>query len=244
MYVASMGRLDGKIALITGGARGQGAAEAARFVLEGASVYITDVLVDEGQAAARRLGGSFLQHDVTSEADWIAVVEAVIEAEGRIDILVNNAGIFEIARALDTSLDQWNRMIAVNQTGVFLGIRECGRIMKQQGSGSIINISSVAGLGGVGIAHAYSASKWAVRGMTKSAALELSRSGVRVNSVHPGIIDTDMMRESGVQNPADGIPMGRTGTADEVANVVLFLASDESSYCSGQEFVVDGAMKA
>ena len=246
MYVASMGRLTGKIALITGGARGQGAAEAERFVLEGATVYITDVLVDAGHVEALRLGeaGRFLEHDVTSEADWIAVVEAVVGAEGRIDILVNNAGIFKIARALDTSLADWNRMIAVNQTGVFLGIRECGRIMKQQGSGSIINISSVAGLGGVGIAHAYSASKWAVRGMTKSAALELSRSGVRVNSVHPGIIDTDMMRESGVQNPDDGIPMGRTGTADEVANVVLFLASDESSYCSGQEFVVDGAMKA
>jgi 3alpha(or 20beta)-hydroxysteroid dehydrogenase len=246
MYVAPMARLDGKIALITGGARGQGAAEAERFVLEGATVYITDVLVDDGLAAAERLGDAvrFLEHDVTSEADWIAVVGAVLEAEGRIDVLVNNAGIFKIARALETSLDDWNRMIAVNQTGVFLGIRECGRVMKQQGSGSIINISSVAGLGGVGIAHAYSASKWAVRGMTKSAALEFSRSGVRVNSVHPGIIDTDMMRESGVPNAADGIPMGRTGTADEVANVVLFLASDESSYCSGHEFVVDGAMKA
>jgi 3alpha(or 20beta)-hydroxysteroid dehydrogenase len=241
-----MGRLDGKIALITGGARGQGAAEAARFVLEGATVYITDVLVDDGRAAAQRMGDAvrFLEHDVTSEADWISVVEAIVGAEGRIDILVNNAGIFKIARALETSLDDWNRMIAVNQTGVFLGIRECGRIMKQQGSGSIINISSVAGLGGVGIAHAYSASKWAVRGMTKSAALEFSRSGVRVNSVHPGIIDTDMMRESGVTNPADGIPIGRAGTADDVANVVLFLASDESSYCSGHEFVVDGAMKA
>ena len=246
MYVAPMGRLDSKIALITGGARGQGAAEAARFVLEGATVYITDVLVDDGHATAERLGDAvrFLEHDVTSEADWAAVVEAIVEAEGRIDILVNNAGIFKIARALETSLDDWNRMIAVNQTGVFLGIRECGSVMKQQGSGSIINISSVAGLGGVGIAHAYSASKWAVRGMTKSAALEFARSGVRVNSVHPGIIDTDMMRESGMPNPADGIPMGRTGTADEVANVVLFLASDESSYCSGQEFVVDGAMKA
>jgi 3alpha(or 20beta)-hydroxysteroid dehydrogenase len=246
MYVAPMGRLDSKIALITGGARGQGAAEAARFVLEGATVYITDVLVDDGHATAERLGDAvrFLEHDVTSEADWTAVVGAVVEAEGRIDVLVNNAGIFKIARALETSLDDWNRMIAVNQTGVFLGIRECGSVMKQQGSGSIINISSVAGLGGVGIAHAYSASKWAVRGMTKSAALEFARSGVRVNSVHPGIIDTDMMRESGVPNPADGIPMGRTGSADEVANVVLFLASDESSYCSGQEFVVDGAMKA
>jgi len=241
-----MGRLDGKIALITGGARGQGAAEAERFVREGATVYITDVRVDDGHATAERLGDAvrFLEHDVTSEADWSAVVAAIVESEGRIDILVNNAGIFTIARALETSLDDWNRMIAVNQTGVFLGIRACGRVMKQHGSGSIINISSVAGLAGVGIAHAYSATKWAVRGMTKSAALEFARSGVRVNSVHPGIIDTDMMRESGVPNPTDGIPMGRTGTADDVANVVLFLASDESSYCSGHEFVVDGAMQA
>jgi 3alpha(or 20beta)-hydroxysteroid dehydrogenase len=241
-----MSRLDGKIALITGGARGQGAAEAERFVAEGATVYITDVLAEEGLATADRLGDGvhFLEHDVTSEADWSAVVATIVEAEGRIDVLVNNAGIFKIARALDTSLDDWNRMIAINQTGVFLGIRECGRVMKAQESGSIINISSVAGLGGVGIAHAYAASKWAVRGMTKSAALEFSRSGVRVNSVHPGIIDTDMMRDSGVPDPEAGIPMGRTGTADEVANMVLFLASDESSYCNGHEFVVDGALKA
>ncbi len=241
-----MSRLDAKVALITGGSRGQGAAEAERFAAEGARVYISDVLDEEGRATADRLGDevTFLRHDVTSEADWAAVVGEIVEAEGRLDVLVNNAGIFKIARALDTSLDDWNRMIAINQTGVFLGIRECGRVMKGQGSGSIINISSVAGLGGVGIAHAYAASKWAVRGMTKSAALEFSQSGVRVNSVHPGIIDTDMMRDSGVPDPAAGIPMGRTGTADEVANVVLFLASDESSYCSGHEFVVDGALKA
>ena len=241
-----MGRLDGKVTLITGGARGQGAAEAARFAAEGARVYITDVRVEEGLATAGRMGEtvSFVEHDVTSEDEWVAVVGGVVEAEGRIDVLVNNAGIFQVARALDTSLDEWNRMIAVNQTGVFLGIRECGRVMKEQGSGSIINISSVAGLGGVGIAHAYAASKWAVRGMTKSAALEFARSGVRVNSVHPGIIETDMMHESGVSDTLTGIPMGRTGTAEDVANMVLFLASDESAYCSGHEFVVDGAMKA
>ncbi len=185
-----------------------------------------------------------MHHDVTSEADWEAVVGGIAAAEGRLDILVNNAGILHMARSLDTSLDDWNRVIAINQTGVFLGIREAGRLMKVQGSGSIVNISSVAGLSGVGVAHAYSASKWAVRGMTKSAALEFSRSGVRVNSVHPGIIDTDMMRDSGVPEPAAGVPVGRAGTADEVANVVLFLASDESSYCNGQEFIVDGAMTA
>ena len=174
-----MGRLDGKVALITGGARGQGAAEAERFAAEGARVYITDVRVEEGHATADRFGGAvtFVEHDVTSEAAWIAVVGGVVEAEGRLDVLVNNAGIFQIARVLDTSIADWNRMIAVNQTGVFLGLRECGRVMKAQGSGSIVNISSVAGLGGVGIAHAYAATKWAVRGMTKSAALEFARSG-------------------------------------------------------------------
>ncbi|MFK8024246.1 MAG: SDR family oxidoreductase [Ilumatobacter sp.] len=241
-----MGRLDGKIALITGAARGQGAAEAERFVAEGATVYLTDVLVDAGLATANRLGdrAHFLEHDVSVESEWVAVVAAIVEAEGRIDVLVNNAGIFRIQRLLDTSIDDWHQMLAVNQTGVFLGLRECGRVMKEQGSGSIINISSIAGLGGAGIAHSYAATKWAVRGMTKSAALEFARSGVRVNSVHPGIIDTDMMRESGVEAPAAGIPMGRTGTAEEVADVVVFVASDEASYCSGHEFVVDGAMKA
>jgi len=241
-----MGRLDGKIALITGGARGQGAAEAERFAAEGATVVITDIRVDEGQATAERLGDAitFVEHDVTSEDAWIAVVAGVVEAHGRLDVLVNNAGILHVGRLAETSVAEWNRVIAINQTGVFLGMRECGRVMKEQGSGSIVNISSVAGLAGVGIAQAYSASKWAVRGMTKSAALEFARSGVRVNSVHPGIIDTEMMHESGVSDPAAGVPAGRAGTADEVANVVLFLASDESSYCNGHEFVVDGAMKA
>ncbi|MFK7917664.1 MAG: SDR family NAD(P)-dependent oxidoreductase [Ilumatobacter sp.] len=241
-----MGRLDGKTALITGGARGQGAVEAERFAAEGALVYITDVRETEGLATAERLGDAvtFMPHDVTSEVEWAAVVASILEANGRIDVLVNNAGVLHIGRALDTTLDDWNRVIAINQTGVFLGIREVGRVMKERGSGSIVNISSVAGMAGHGAAHAYVASKWAVRGMTKAAALEFSRSGVRVNSVHPGIIDTEMMTESGVPNPTAGIPVGRAGTPDEIANMVLFLASDEASYCNGQEFVVDGAMTA
>jgi 3alpha(or 20beta)-hydroxysteroid dehydrogenase len=243
-----MGRLDDKVALITGGARGQGAAEAELFASEGATVYITDVLDEVGAATAERLGGSvtFLHHDVTSEDDWSAVIGAVVEAQGRIDVLVNNAGVFQIAGALDTSLDDWNRIIAINQTGVFLGIRDVGRAMREQGSGAIVNISSVAGLTGVGVAHAYAASKWAVRGMTKSAAQELTPHGVRVNSVHPGYIDTEMLRALGRDTDQMGqrVPIGRTATADEVANLVLFLASDESSYCSGHEFVIDGAMIA
>ena len=242
------GRLDGKVALITGGARGQGRQEAERFAAEGATVVITDVLDDEGAVAASALGSAvtYLHHDVTSEAEWQQVVADVVEAHGRIDVLVNNAGIFSMTSALDTTLEAWERMLAVNQTGVFLGIREVGRQMCEQGSGSIVNISSVAGLGGVGRAHAYAATKWAVRGMSRSAALEFAARGVRVNSVHPGIIETAMLDEFGPNLDAvrQAIPMGRTASADEVASVVLFLASDESSYCSGHEFVVDGAMKA
>jgi 3alpha(or 20beta)-hydroxysteroid dehydrogenase len=241
-------RLNGKVALITGGARGQGHQEAQRFAAEGATVYITDVLDDVGAATAAELGEAvtYLHHDVTSEDDWSAAISAITEAHGRIDVLVNNAGIFSMTPALDTTLDAWNQMIAINQTGVFLGIRDVGRVMCEQGSGSIINISSIAGLAGVGGAHAYAASKWAVRGMSKSAALEFAAQGVRVNSVHPGIIDTDMLRQFGgnLERVKEAIPMGRTASSDEVANVVLFLASDEASYCSGHEFVVDGAMKA
>lgn len=243
-----MGRLEGKVALITGGARGQGAAEAARFALEGATVYITDVLDEEGAAMAAGLGDAvtFLHHDVTSEQEWIAIVDGIVEAQGRIDVLVNNAGIFQVVGMTDTSLEDWNRMIAINQTGVFLGLREVGRRMRDQGGGSIVNISSIAGMRGASIAFAYSASKWAVRGMTKSAALELGPHGVRVNSVHPGIIETAMLHEFGDRAPAitQRIPIGRTASADEVANLVVFLASDEASYCSGQEFVIDGAMTA
>ena len=244
----SNGRIAGKIALITGGARGQGRQEAERFAAEGATVYITDVLDDVGAAAADELGDAvtFLHHDVTSEDDWAAVIAGIVEQHGRIDILVNNAGIFSMTAALDTSIEAWNQMVAINQTGVFLGIRDVGRVMCEQGSGSIINISSIAGLAGVGRAHAYAATKWAVRGMSKSAAIEFAAHGVRVNSVHPGIIDTDMLREFGgnLERITESIPMGRTASADEVANVVLFLASEEASYCSGHEFVVDGALNA
>ena len=242
------GRIAGKIALITGGARGQGRQEAEQFAAEGATVYITDVLDDVGAAAADELGDAvtFLHHDVTRENDWNAVIAGIVEQHGRIDILVNNAGIFSMTPALDTSIEAWDQMVSINQTGVFLGIRDVGRVMCEQGAGSIINISSIAGLAGVGGAHAYAATKWAVRGMSKSAALEFAAHGVRVNSVHPGIIDTDMLRGFGgnLERVTAAIPMNRTASADEVANVVLFLASEEASYCSGHEFVVDGAMKA
>ncbi len=244
-----MNRLDDKVALITGGARGQGAAEAELFVNAGAHVVITDVLDAEGDATAERLGAAceFLHHDVASEDQWASVVDTIIERHGRLDVLVNNAGIFRTVGLIETSLEMWQQMMDINQTGVFLGMRTAAPAMQANGSGSIINISSIAGMKSAAVAHAYSASKWAVRGMTKSAAVELAPSGVRVNSVHPGIIDTNMLQEFG-QGVRDSIetriPMGRVASAEEVGKLVLFLASDDSSYCSGHEFVIDGAMIA
>ena len=243
-----MNRLDGKVALITGGARGQGAAEAALFVEAGAKVVITDIDVAEGEAVAARVGENcrFLAQDVTDENDWKRIVDSTVDMFGRLDVLVNNAGMFRVVSMQDTSLDLWNQLIAVNQTSVFLGMRAVAPVMKQQNAGSIINLSSIAGLGGAARAHAYGATKWAVRGMTKSAALELAPHGIRVNSVHPGLIDTRMMHElSETSEELDArVPLGRQGTVDEIAKLVLFLASDDSSHCTGHEFVADGAMKA
>ncbi len=190
-----VGRLAGKVALITGGARGQGAAEGRLFAAEGADVHLTDVLVDEGRAVASEIGGSFREHDVSDADQWSAVVDDILGAHGRIDILVNNAGIFRLGGLLDTDRNLWDTTIAVNQTGVFLGMAAVAPSMVERRSGSIINISSIAGLQGVKIAHAYAASKWAVRGMSRSAARELAPHQVRVNSIHPGIIDTPMLRQ-------------------------------------------------
>lgn len=241
-----MNRLDDKVALITGGARGQGAAEAELFIAAGAQVVITDVLDAEGQATAERLGAAceFLHHDVASESEWASVVDTVVERHGHLDVLVNNAGIFRTVGLIETSLAMWQQMIDINQTGVFLGMRTAAQAMKANGSGSIINISSIAGLRAAAVAHAYGATKWAVRGMTKSAAVELAPHGVRVNSVHPGIIDTAMLDEFGDMrdNIEQAIPLGRVAAPEEVGKLVLFLASDDSSYCTGHEFVIDGAM--
>jgi len=240
-------RLDGKVALITGGARGQGAAEAELFIAAGAQVVITDILDAEGEATAARLGDActYMHHDVSSEEEWTAVVDAVMAQHGHIEVLVNNAGIFITANMADTSMELWNQMLAINQTGVFLGMRTVAPVMKENGMGSIINISSIAGMKSAAGAHAYSATKWAVRGMSKSAAVELGPSGVRVNSVHPGIIDTNMLQQFGPgvrERMETQIPMERVASADEVGLLVQFLASDDSSYCTGQEFVVDGGM--
>ena len=243
-----MNRLDNKVAIITGGARGQGAAEAELFVTAGAKVVITDVDCESGLATADRLGTAceFVEHDVASEEAWTHVIQGVVDRHGRIDVLVNNAGIFRVLGLEETSLETWNQLIAINQTGVFLGMRTIAPVMKNSRSGSIINISSIAGLGSASRAHAYGATKWAVRGMTKSAAVELASFGIRVNSVHPGLIGTEMLDEFDVtrEELAARIPLGRIADAVEVARLVLFLASDDSSHCSGHEFVVDGAMKS
>jgi len=246
------GRLAGKVVLISGGARGQGAAEAKLCVDEGASVVLGDVLDDEGKAVAESLGAAarYLHLDVTEEADWTAAVATATDEFGRLDGLVNNAGVFVIMPMVMTSTEEYERVIRINQLGVFLGMKAVTPVLAGQQSGSIVNISSVAGLIGSQGTIAYTASKFAVRGMTKVAAMELATLGVRVNSVHPGIIDTPMFKvitqfgDEVTDQVKAGIPMGRVASADEVGQLVLFLLSDESSYCTGSEFVVDGGMTA
>jgi 3alpha(or 20beta)-hydroxysteroid dehydrogenase len=248
-----MGRLDGKVALITGAARGQGEAEARLFVAEGAQVMLGDVLDDEGEIVAKELGASaaYRHHDVTSEDDWEVVVAATRSQFGRLDVLVNNAGVFRVVGMTATSLDEYMRIVSINQVGTFLGMKAVAETMIAQGSGSIINISSVAGMTGSAGTIAYTASKFAVRGMTKVAAVELAPFGVRVNSVHPGLIDTLMLRdafalesEENVAAARANVPNGRLATAEDVARLVLYLASDDSAYSTGSEFVVDGGMTA
>jgi len=245
-----MGRLDSKVALITGGARGQGAREAELFADEGAAVVITDVLDDEGKQTAASIGdrATYHHHDVTREADWTSVVDAVLAEHGQLDVLVNNAGIVSISPLVMTSEEDYRRVIDVNQVGVFLGMKAVVPHMVERQTGSIINISSVAGLIGSPGMIAYGASKWAVRGMTKAVALEVASFGVRVNSIHPGIIETPMLEEFerwGIMAQVmQRVPVARKAEAIEVANLALYLASDESAYSTGSEFVVDGGMTA
>jgi 3alpha(or 20beta)-hydroxysteroid dehydrogenase len=255
------GRLSGKTALITGAARGQGAAEARRFAAEGASVLITDVLDDDGLRLADEIGecAVYASLDVTDPRAWDAAVALAGERFGSLDILVNNAGITRPGTIADLSLDDYDLVVAVNQTGPWLGIRAAAPAMRDAGGGSIVNVSSTLGFIGLAGEGAYVATKWALRGITRTAALELAGEGIRVNSVHPGWIDTpmnpaslpmgdgstlaDTLRDQGA---ALGLscPLRRIGTAEEVASVVLFLASDESGYCTGAEFVMDGGMLA
>ncbi|MEA2742836.1 MAG: 3alpha(or 20beta)-hydroxysteroid dehydrogenase [Acetobacteraceae bacterium] len=239
-----MNRLAGKIILISGGARGQGAAEARLFVAEGAKVVIGDVLEAQGERLASELGEAavFVRQDVTQEDDWERAVNAAIGLGG-LHGLVNNAGIYQPKTLMETETALFERHMRVNQLGCFLGMKAVVPPMERSGGGSIVNISSVAGLRGSPGAIAYSATKWALRGMTKAAAIDLAPRKIRVNSVHPGPIDTEMLS---VQTPEqsqrrlEAVPMKRRGTAEEVASLVLFLLSEESGYITGAEVAIDG----
>ena len=248
-------RLENKVALISGGARGMGAVEAKLFAQEGAKVVIADVLEDEGkqtEAEINEAGGQclFVKLDVTSEKDWRQAVAATVTRFGKLDILVNNAGIFPLGNVEDTTSEVWDQVLAINAKGVFLGTKYAIPEMRRAGGGSIINISSVAGLIGSARAAAYGASKGAVRIFTKSTAVQYAKEGIRANSVHPGIIDTPMTvptiltDDSSRQAQKDRTPLGRLGQPEDVAHGVLFLASDESSFMTGSELVIDGGLTA
>jgi 3alpha(or 20beta)-hydroxysteroid dehydrogenase len=238
-----MGRLDGKVAIITGAARGQGAAEARLFVAEGAKVVLADVLDEEGQAVATELGdaATYAHLDVTDEDQWTATVALAEERYGPVTVLVNNAGVLHFQALHKTELEDFDRILRVNVHGVFLGMKSVTASMARAGGGSIVNISSTAGLQGLPYLGAYVASKWAVRGLTKTAAIDLGHKNIRVNSVHPGGIDTPMVAGTSSDAPFyKRLPVSRMGTADEAARAVLFLASDEASYIAGAELAVDG----
>ena len=248
-------RLKGKVALISGGAKGQGKVEAQLFSKEGAKVVLGDILDDLGQEVAKDIqdtGGeaTYVHLDVTNETDWKSSIEIVLKKYGRLDILVNNAGILIRKGIEDTTSEDWSRIMAINAKGAFLGIKSAIPVMRQSGGGSIINISSTAGLVASPSGSAsYTATKGAVRLLTKSTAIQYAHENIRCNSVHPGPIDTDMIQDS-ITDPTkltermERLPMGRFGTAEEVAFGVLYLASDESSFVTGSELVIDGGHTA
>ncbi|MBO2457733.1 glucose 1-dehydrogenase [Actinomadura violacea] len=235
-----MGRVDGKIALISGGARGIGAASARALVAEGAKVVLGDLLDEEGKAVADELGDAarYVHLDVTSADDWTAAVETAVTEFGGLNVLFNNAGIANGAAINRFSLEKWQKIIDVNLTGPFLGICAATDALVAAGGASIINTSSIEGLRGTAWAHGYVASKWGLRGLTKSVAMELAPHGVRVNSLHPGLIRTPLTE--GIPDDMIPVPLGRPGVPEDVASFVVFLASDESSYATGSEFVIDG----
>ncbi|NKQ51935.1 glucose 1-dehydrogenase [Amycolatopsis sp. K13G38] len=240
-----MRRLDGKVAIITGGAQGQGAAHARRMLTEGAAVVISDINNELGHQTAREIGGkiTFVQQDVTEAADWATVIKAAEEAFGRVDILVNNAAI-DLQKSLeDMTEDEYRRVIEVNQNSVFLGMKAAIEPMKRAGGGSIVNISSIVGMHAVSsLRFAYAAAKFALRGMTKVASIELAQYGIRVNTVHPGFVDTPMLASATHTERLKSVPLGRAANVDEISQLVAFLASDESSYITGTEHLVDGGL--
>lgn len=239
--------LDERVAIVTGAARGQGAAEAQLLATNGARVVLTDLLAEQGRATASEIGSAalFVEQDVSSPEGWTEIVDATLAAFGRVDVLVNNAAISRSLRLEDTEPETYDLLYRVNQLSVYLGMRAVVAPMRAQGGGSIINISSIAGLQGTSSLFAYAATKWAVRGMTKSAALELARYQIRVNTIFPGVIDTAMLEE----NPAgmndvllESTPMRRLGQPAEIAEAVLFLASPRASFVTGANFVIDGGI--
>jgi 3alpha(or 20beta)-hydroxysteroid dehydrogenase len=238
------GRLDGKVAIVTGAARGQGEAEARLFAAEGAAVVLTDVLEDQASLVAKDIGNGAraMGHDVSSEDDWAKVVAAATSEFGRLDVLVNNAAIHHIVPIEAETRDAFERILAVNLVGTFLGMQAVLEPMRAAGGGSIVNISSLAGIQGFYGHGAYGASKWGVTGMTKVAAIEFGPSNIRVNSVHPGTINTDMFPGEPAPGRFDTHPIARVGEPGEVAELALFLASDASAYITGAQLVIDGGL--
>jgi 3alpha(or 20beta)-hydroxysteroid dehydrogenase len=237
-----MGRVDGKVVLISGGARGMGEAHARMLVAEGAKVVIGDILDELGQALADDLGDAarYVHLDVTVAEQWDAAVKVAVDAFGGLTALVNNAGVVALGKIGQFDMAKWQKVIDVNLTGTMLGMQAVVGELKAGGSGSIINVSSIEGLRGAPMVHPYVASKWAVRGLTKSAAIELGPENIRVNSIHPGFIRTPMTKHF----PDDMVtaPLRRPGRSEEVATFVVFLVSDESSFSTGSEFVMDGGL--
>ena len=244
-----MGRLDGKVVLVTGAARGMGEAMARLFASEGASVSLCDRRVEEGEAIASALGDAarFVELDIASEDSWKQAIAATTDAFGGIDVLVNNAGIIRIATLEECTLEMFEKVVGTNLTGTFLGIKAAIEPMKARGGGSIVNFSSVQGLEGREGLPAYTASKFGIRGLSKTAAIELGPYGIRVNTIFPGPTKTAMTRRKGwsdedYDRQYGSYPLGRMGEAHEIAQVALFLASDESSFCTGAEIAADGGV--
>lgn len=245
-----MSRLSGKVAIVTGGAQGQGAAIVRAFVAEGAKVVIADVADEPGKELAEELGGDavFRHHDVSDEASWTALVEETNDRFGPVNVLANNAGILRFASLEQMPVEEYELLFRVNQLGCWLGMKSVARTMRKNGGGSIINASSVEGLAGMPTLTGYTATKFAIRGMTKAAALELGAHGIRVNSVHPGMIDTPMTRPHGGDEAmaygASKVALKRVGHPEDIAPLYVYLASEESSYVTGAEIAIDGGCTA